>query len=162
MRKPSKYGPVESENIRVGTVDAESPEAREDDHGLAAMRKKRARGGKVAGEAPKPRLDRRARGGKVNGKGVKINVIVAPQGGGAAPMGPPPGAAPPPPTAIRPPPPNPMVGAMSGPGAQPAPMPSPMRKDGGRVPHLTGGAGGGEGRIEKAKAYGKNAKGAAG
>ena len=159
MKKPSKYGPVESENIRVGVVDAGTPESIEDDHGMAAFRKKRARGGKVTGEAPMHRLDRRARGGKVNGKGTRINIIVAPGGGGSAPgpMAPPPGAgAPPPPTMIRPPP------AMPGPGAPPAPMPGPMRKDGGRVPHLTGGAGGGEARMEKIKAYGKNAKGAAG
>ena len=112
MKNPSKYGPLESENIRVGTRDAETPEAAEDEHGMAAVRRKRARGGKVAGEAPKQRLDRRARGGKVSGKGVKINVIVAPQGGapGGPPMppGPPPGAMIPP-TAIRPPPP-PMAG----------------------------------------------------
>src|SRR6185312_11045455 len=165
MPKPGKisdkYGPLESENVRVGTADAETPEAAEDDHGLAAWRKKRARGGKVDGSAPKTRLDRRARGGKVNGKGTKINIIIAPQGGGAPagapqmlPPGPPPGAMPPP--MARPPiaPPGP-------PGIPPQPMPGPMRKDGGRVPHLTGGAGGGEGRMEKAKAYGKNAKGAA-
>src|SRR6185312_893691 len=87
MPKPGKisdkYGPLESENVRVGTADAETPEAAEDDHGLAAWRKKRARGGKVDGSAPKTRLDRRARGGKVNGKGTKINIIIAPQGGGA-------------------------------------------------------------------------------
>ena len=42
----SNYGPVETENERVGTMDAESPEAREDEHGLAALRarlKRRAR-----------------------------------------------------------------------------------------------------------------------
>lgn len=160
MKNPTKYGPVESENARVGVQSAESPEAAADDHGMAAL-KKRARGGKVAGEAPKMRLDRRARGGKVNGKGTRINIIVAPGGGapgGAPPMaGPPPGAMPPPPTMIRPPPPMPM-----GAGAAPPPGPSPMRKDGGRVPHMTAGAGNGEGRIEKAAAYGKNAKGAAG
>jgi len=160
MKKPSKYGPVESENEMVGTRNADSPEAAEDDHGLAALRKKRARGGKVAGEAPKQRLDRRARGGKVSSKGVKINVIVAPQGAGSAgiapgPAGPNPGAIAPLPTAIRPPPP-------AGISPPPQPMPSPMRKDGGRVPHLTGGAGGGEARKEKIAAYGKNAKGAEG
>ena len=161
MKNPSKYGPLESENERVGVVNAETPEAAEDEHGMAAVRRKRARGGKVAGEAPKQRLDRRARGGKVSGKGTKINIIVAPGAGGApggppTPPGPLPGAMIPP-TAIRPPPP-PMAGA----GAPPAPMPSPMRKDGGRVPHMTAGAGSGEGRDQKIKAYGKNAKGAAG
>ena len=159
MKKPSKYGPVESENELVGTRDAESPEAAADDHGMAALRKKRARGGKVSGEAPKQRLDRRARGGKVNGKGTKINIIVAPGAGGAGvaptPPGPNPGAIAPLPTTIRPPPP-------AGISPPPQPMPGPMRKDGGRVPHLTGGAGGGEARKEKIAAYGKNAKGAAG
>lgn len=60
------YGPVESENNRVGTMDAESSEAREDDHGTAALRK-RKRGGKVEGKKPKMRLDRkgRASGGRL-------------------------------------------------------------------------------------------------
>ena len=104
MKKSSNYGPLESENVIVGTADAESPEAREDDHGLAALRKKRAKGGKVTGEAPKMRLDRRARGGKVNGKGTKINIIVAPGAGGAPGGG---GGGPQPPAASSTPPPGP-------------------------------------------------------
>ena len=165
MKKSSNYGPLESENVIVGTADAESPEAREDDHGLAALRKKRAKGGKVTGEAPKMRLDRRARGGKVNGKGTKINIIVAP-GAGGAPGGapPPPGPMMPPPGAMPPRPPQPMPPQMAGAGAPPPPAPSPMRKDGGRVsqpvPAMTAGAMNGEGAKQKIKAYGKNARGA--
>jgi len=60
------YAPIKTENNRVGTMDAESAEAREDDHGTAALRK-RKRGGKVEGKRPKMRLDRkgRASGGRV-------------------------------------------------------------------------------------------------
>lgn len=225
------YGNVKSENIPVGATRAGTPESDADEHGLAALRKKRARGGKVEGETPKMRMDRRAKGGRTNGKGVKINVIVAPQGGGSAPgaaMGaPPPAAAPP-----MPPPRPPMP--MAPPQGMPPQMPpgAPMRKDGGRVrraeggsagegqedlkatyaasrardalrnpaqvqadamaavekrqnpdflnkmgenrggrvprqdggrvPHMTASAANGVGRLEKDKAYGKNAKGAAG
>lgn len=154
------YGPVESENERVGTVDAETPEAREDAHGMAAL-KKRKRGGKVEGNEPRHRMDRphRAHGGKVAKKGTTVNVVIAPQGGGspasgppmpppAPPMMPPPGAMPPP----RPPMAGPPVG-MPPPGAAPM-MP---RKDGGRV-HMTAGAGSGEGREQKIREYGANAR----
>lgn len=134
-------------------------------------------GGKVEGKAPKQHLAKRARGGKL-GKhkaGTHVNVIVAaPQhegmgmGGAGLPAAHPPVAAPPmaphpamPPAAAMPP--RPMMPPGGGaPGMGMAPRP-PMpgggmgmpRKRGGHVPHMDAGAGGGEGRIEKARAYGE-------
>ena len=92
---------------------------------------------KAQGHKGHARLDKHARGGKVkHGKGhhTKINIIVAPKGGGdgaAPPMMPPPGpgAAPPmPPKAPMAPPPNPLAGGMPGMGGAPGGM-----KRGGKV-----------------------------
>jgi hypothetical protein len=94
--------------------------------------------------------------------GTKINIIIAPQSGAPKPamppmgMGPPPGGAPPP---MPPPGAAPPMGPPPGVGGPP-PM---MRKSGGRATeHLVkpgkypikDGAGGGKGRLEKARAYG--------
>lgn len=106
-------------------------------------------GGHIKGEKSHERLDKMARGGKAkHHKGdakTKVNVIVAPGASGGAP-------APMPMPAPRPMPMPPQ-------GAAPMPpMPSaPMNKggktkafkNGGEV-HMTAGAGGGKGRLEKA------------
>ena len=103
----------------------------------------KADGGLVDGGKAKPRLDRASKAP------VSVNVIVA---GKSQPepsaIVPPLGAIPPAPPGPPMPPPSPMAGP-------PGPMP-PMRKHGGRV-NMDAGAGGGLGRLEKVKDYGKNA-----
>lgn len=139
-----------------------------------------AEGISASGSPAKPSLARPSRKvgkGKAKGKDGKthINVIVAPQSG-ASPGGPAPGPGPmagPPP---GPPPPMPMPPPGAGPGGPP--MPPPMRAKGGVVYRKKGGrvgtaecrsvggpasppkgfdagAGGGKGRMEKIKKYGK-------
>lgn len=124
-----------------------------------------ARGGPAINDGTRPTAGRMARkgGGRTKGK-TNINIIIAPQGGSKPPMMPM-GGAPPPggPVGLHQgaPPPAPM-----GPPAG-APPPMMARKSGGRTGHGEGfgaklikpgaypiesGAGGGLGRLEKAKA----------
>lgn len=147
-----------------------------DHQGSKPTKLKLKEGGDVEGEPSAPRLDRKSSGGAAKGKksGNHVNVIIAPPAKDSAPpmpppmmppphppmAGPPPGPPPgppgaPPPGAMGPP--KPPMGPPPGMGGPPPGM--PMRASGGRVPHLTGGAGGGEGRMEKAAAYGGDKKG---
>lgn len=120
-------------------------------------------GGSVDGESARHHLAKRARGGATHGKkgSTKVNVIVAPQGGGGArpvpvpvPTRPPMAVGAPPPAPVGAPP----MGAGMPMGARPG-MPPPgapmMRARGGKVPHMEAGAASGPGRIEKTHEYGE-------
>lgn len=113
----------------------------------------KAAGGPVyGGTRPEGGRIARASGGRSK-KAMNVNIIIAPSGGAAkpampiGPMPPPPGGPPGMHQGLPPPPP---------PGGAPPPMsPSPMmRKHGGRAYPIEHGAGGGKGRLEKARAYG--------
>lgn len=100
----------------------------------------------------------RKSGGRTKGK-MNVNIIIGAPGG--AQGGPPPEMPMPPPQMagpIRPPMPMPPQGMPPGGPPVGAPPPMPMaRKSGGRAYPIDDGAGGGEGRLQKIKAYGKKA-----
>lgn len=98
-----------------------------------------------------------ARGGRAKAGKTNINIVIAqPKPGDAGQPMPVPVPAAPMPPAPRPMPPMP-PGAVAPPGVAAGAPPLPMRKAGGRVA-MDAGAGSGEGRLEKIKRYGKNAK----
>lgn len=103
-------------------------------------------------DGTRPAGDRiaRASGGRSK-KGMNVNIVIAPQGGGARPPMPPIGAAPSPAGIPAPPPQMPPPGA----GAPMGPPPVMPRKNGGRTNYpIDTGSGGGLARLEKIKAYG--------
>lgn len=130
-------------------------------------------GGAIEGGKAMKRMDRKtyAAGGAVKkaGKGSTVNVIIAPQGGGAPPIMPPPmpppGLPPGPPPGPAPLPPGPPPGMMPPPGAPPMGMKPPGMKRGGRVgvktAGISAGGGGGIARLQKAKAASRSSNGEA-
>jgi len=111
-----------------------------------------AKGGRID-DGTRPVGDRiaRASGGRSK-KGMNVNIVIAPQGGGARPPMPMAGPSPSPAGIPAPPP-----AAMAPPAGAPPPMgPPPMaRKNGGRTNYpIDTGAGGGLARLEKMRAYG--------
>jgi hypothetical protein len=125
----------------------------------------RAKGGPAINDGTRPVAGRLARkGGGRTKKGTTVNVVIAPQGGQA---GPPPMGAPPPggPVGLHQGAPPPAAMGPGVPPTMPPGAPPPMRKAGGRVGEgfggelakpgaypIDSGAGGGLGRLEKAKA----------
>lgn len=95
-------------------------------------------------------------GGAVKKGATTVNVVIAPQGGGA-PGGLPPMPMPPPggPGGPPPMPPAPPQMGMPMPNSGPR-APIPMRKRGGEVGDLTAGAGSGLGRLQKAAKVGNS------
>jgi len=125
--------------------------------------------GELEGTRPKGGRIARAAGGKAGKGKMNVNIIIAgkhPDSAMGNPMMPPGGGMPPRPPAqpVAVPPPQGMPPAGAGaPMAMPVPMPMqagpqgmpPMgRKSGGRAYPIHDGAGGGEGRLQKMKAYG--------
>jgi hypothetical protein len=122
--------------------------------------------GELEGTRPKGGRIARAAGGKAGKGKMNVNIIIAGKhpDGNMGPPGTPPGGGMPPrpmgqPVAVPPP------AGMAPQGAALMPMPVPMpmpqqggapigRRDGGRAYPIHDGAGGGEGRLQKIKAYG--------
>jgi hypothetical protein len=146
-----------------GMIAGSSPE------GVKVLEKAAAKGAKAPAASAATARPGRQDGGRVAKGKTNINIIIAPQGGKApdasADQPVPPDMPPPPPPMMKPPampaaaPPGPPAGLAAALGAGPPHAGAPlMRKDGGKVPHMEFGAGGGKGRLEKIKEYGDNAK----
>lgn len=133
---------VERNRVDKITDGYDHPDAPQDKALVRTMVKTkalRARGGKITGKSAAPRLDKYARGGKVKKDGkTNVNVIIAPQGGGAGAAGAGAAVMPKPPMPAMPPP---MAGGP--PGLPPGPGGPPMPLGGGAppgmMPHARGG-----------------------